>query len=152
MSIEQTYVSRSEAETEALGAALAAELAPGTVVLLYGDLGAGKTVFSRGFARGLGITEPVSSPTYTIVQEYDSDPRLLHFDAYRLADEDELYAMGYDDYLAENALLVMEWAELVADALPSERLEITIHGSGTEVRTVEFAAHGERYEKTLELL
>ena len=147
----KTVLCPEESDMQSLGNRLASVLEAPAFVALHGDLGAGKTALVRGMGACLGA-EDITSPTFTIVQEYDSDPRLLHFDAYRLADEDELYAMGYDDYLAENALLVMEWAELVADALPSERLEITIHGSGTEVRTVEFAAHGERYEKTLELL
>ena len=147
----KTFRCASEAEMQALGSRLAAQLTAPAFVALHGDLGAGKTALVRGMGAYLGA-DGITSPTFTIVQEYDTTPRLLHFDAYRLADEDELYAMGFEDYLAEDAFLVMEWAELVEYALPEERLEITIHGSGAEIRTVELTARGERYENILENL
>ncbi|MBQ6352563.1 MAG: tRNA (adenosine(37)-N6)-threonylcarbamoyltransferase complex ATPase subunit type 1 TsaE, partial [Lentisphaeria bacterium] len=123
MSTEQTFLSRSEAETEARGAALARELAAGGVVLLYGDLGAGKTVFSRGFARGLGVTEVVSSPTYTIVQEYNlpSGGRLYHMDLYRIGDEHAALGFGVDEFLSEpGAVSLVEWPERIAGLLPDD--------------------------------
>lgn len=129
MSIEQTYVSRSESETEAVGAALASELGPGTVVLLYGDLGAGKTVFSRGFARGLGIAEPVSSPTYTIVQEYEtgSGNRLYHMDLYRIGDEHAALGFGVDEFLSDpDAISLVEWPERIAGLLPDTAVRIEL--------------------------
>ena len=142
----------SAEETYALGKKLGSEAKPGDVLTLIGDLGVGKTVFTQGFADGLGITEPISSPTFTIVQEYDTQPKLLHFDAYRLADADELLAIGFTDYLCEDAILVMEWAELVESALPAQRLELTIEGSGDQARSVRALARGRAYERLLEQL
>lgn len=150
MSAKQ-IVCRTETDMLSLGARLASLLQPPAFVALHGNLGAGKTALVRGMGKRLGAEE-VSSPTFMIVQEYDTEPKLLHFDAYRLADSDELYAMGYEEYLLQDALLVMEWAELVDDALPQERLEIMIHGSGCEPRLVELFAVGERYERILEML
>ncbi len=146
------FVCKSKAETAALGAKLAVCLHAPAFIALNGDLGAGKTVLVRGLGRALGITGAMQSPTFTIVSEYDSKPKLLHFDAYRLSDADELYAIGFDDYLKENALLVMEWAELVPDALAAQRLEIRIHGSGEEARVLEAVAIGDRYEEALKCL
>lgn len=148
---QKTILVPEEGDMQMLGKRLASVLEAPAFVALHGDLGAGKTALVRGMGEHLGAND-ITSPTFTIVQEYDTAPRLLHFDAYRLADEDELFAMGFDDYLAEPALLVMEWAELVENALPSDRLEITIHGSGCEVRSVEITAHGTRYEQVLEKL
>ena len=129
MSIEEVAVSRTEAETEALGAGLARRLKPGSVVLLYGDLGAGKTVFSRGFARGLGITEPVSSPTYTIVQEYElpSGGRLYHMDLYRISDEHAALGFGVDEFLSDgDALALVEWPERIAGLLPDDAVRVEL--------------------------
>ena len=147
----KTFLCAEESDMQALGRRFASAMEAPVFAAMHGDLGAGKTAFVRGMGEFLGATD-ITSPTFTIVQEYDTEPRLLHFDAYRLADEDELYAMGFEDYLAEKAFLVMEWAELVADALPDERFEITIQGSGCEVRGVEISALGARYERMLENL
>lgn len=141
----------AEADTEAFGTRLAGLLPKGAFVALHGGLGAGKTALVRGIGRALG-TEDVVSPTFTIVQEYDTEPKLCHFDAYRLADADELYEIGYEDYLAEDAIIVMEWAELVEEALPAERLEITMNGSGSEPRRVRIEAFGKAYEALTEEL
>ena len=138
MNIDETFLSRSEAETEERGAALARKLAEngGGVVLLCGDLGAGKTVFSRGFARGLGITEPVSSPTYTIVQEYDlpSGGRLYHMDLYRISDEHAALGFGVDEFLSEpGAIALVEWPERIAGLLPDDAIRVELaHRSETE--------------------
>ena len=136
MSIEERFFSRSEAETEAFGTALARKLAPGSTVLLYGDLGAGKTVFSRGFARGLGITEPVSSPTYTIVQEYElpAGGRLYHMDLYRIADEHAALGFGVDEFLDEpGALALVEWPERISGLLPEDAIRVELsHRSESE--------------------
>ena len=111
-------VTNSPAETEALGAALAEELKPGAVVAFTGDLGAGKTAFVRGLARGLGIGERVTSPTFTIVNEYEGGRLpLFHFDMYRLDSADELFDIGWEDYLARGGVCAVEWSENVADAL-----------------------------------
>ncbi len=137
MSTEQTTLSRSEAETEALGAALARELeAGGGIVLLNGDLGAGKTVFSRGFARGLGVTEVVSSPTYTIVQEYalPSGRRLYHMDLYRISDEHAALGFGVDEFLSEpGAISLVEWPERIRGLLPDTAIRVELaHRSENE--------------------
>jgi len=110
-------VSNSPAETEALGERLAARLGPGTVVAFTGDLGAGKTAFTRGLARGLGVTERVTSPTFTIVNEYEGRLPLFHFDMYRLGGEEELFDIGWEDYLARGGVCAVEWSENIAGAL-----------------------------------
>ena len=103
------YITRSPAETEAVGAALARVLMPGAVIAYQGDLGAGKTAFTRGLARGLGVKEPVTSPTYTIVNEYLSGRMpLFHFDMYRLGSEDELFDIGWEDYLERGGVCAVE--------------------------------------------
>lgn len=119
-------ISASPAETEAIGAALACRLMPGDVIAYRGALGAGKTAFTRGLARGLGISEPVTSPTYTIVNEYlDGRLPLFHFDMYRLSDSDELFDLGWEDYLARNGVCAVEWSENVADVL-EDPITVTI--------------------------
>ncbi len=112
------YVTHAPEYTEALGEKLAACLRPGDVIAYYGDLGAGKTAFTRGLARGLGIEEPVTSPTYTIVNEYLSGRMpLFHFDMYRLESSDDLFDIGWEDYLARGGVCAVEWSENVEDAL-----------------------------------
>ena len=112
------HVTNSPEETEALGADLAGRLEPGTVIAFTGDLGAGKTAFVRGVARGLGISERVTSPTFTIVNEYEGGRLpLFHFDMYRLGSSDELFDIGWEDYLARGGVCAVEWSENVADAL-----------------------------------
>ncbi len=112
------YRTHSESETEAVGEALAATLFPGTVIAFTGDLGAGKTAFTRGLARGLGIGERVTSPTFTIVNEYEGGRLpLFHFDMYRLESSEELFDIGWEDYLRRGGVCAVEWSEKVADAL-----------------------------------
>lgn len=149
--IRREFFCETETDTLALGKRLGALLFSGAFVALHGDLGAGKTVLVRGIASALGIRE-VTSPTFTIVQEYDTTPRLLHFDAYRLSDEDELYAIGFDDYLRQDAILIMEWAELVSNAVPAERLDVLLEGEGVGTRRIVLSASGAVYERILEKL
>ncbi len=112
------YRTHSESETEAVGEALATTLSPGTVIAFTGDLGAGKTAFTRGLARGLGIGERVTSPTFTIVNEYEGGRLpLFHFDMYRLESSEELFDIGWEDYLRRGGVCAVEWSEKVADAL-----------------------------------
>ena len=112
------YVTQSPEETEKLGACLAQKLRPGSVIAFCGDLGAGKTAFTRGLAKGLGIEEPVTSPTYTIVNEYLSGRMpLFHFDMYRLGSSDELFDIGWEDYLMRGGVCAVEWSENVSDAM-----------------------------------
>ena len=121
------YLSHNEAETEALGARLAAVLTPGAVVAYRGGLGMGKTAFTRGLAKGLGYGGRVTSPTFTIVNEYEGGRLpLFHFDMYRLGGEEELFDIGWEDYLARGGVCAVEWSERVADALPPEAITVTI--------------------------
>ncbi len=136
----QTVVCRDCAATEALGAALAKALPRGSVVAMYGNLGAGKTVLARGFARGLGITEPVSSPTYTIVQEYmvpENRGRFYHLDLYRIADEHAALGFGVDEFLADSeAWTLLEWPVRIAGILPPDAIRLTIARIEDEAREI----------------
>lgn len=126
----------SPEQTEAVGAALAQRLHPGDVIAYYGGLGAGKTAFTRGLARGLGVTEPVTSPTYTIVNEYLSGKMpLFHFDMYRLSSSEELFDIGWEDYLLRGGVCAVEWSENVEDAL-TDAVEIRIERTGDESRCI----------------
>ena len=122
-----TFESHSREGTIKFAANLAAKSKPGDVYTLTGDLGVGKTVFAKGFAKGLGVTEPVTSPTFTIVQEYLSG-RLpfFHFDVYRIADPDEMEETGFYDYRDRGGVVLIEWAELIEDILPFPRTSIKI--------------------------
>ena len=132
------YFTKSPEETERLAAAWAKLLRPGTVIAYRGDLGAGKTAFTRGLARGLGITDPVTSPTYTIVNEYlDGRLPLFHFDMYRLHSADDLFDIGWDDYLERGGICAVEWSENVADAL-EDPLVVTIEKVDETTRKITF--------------
>lgn len=120
------YLSHNTEETEALGEQLAACLKPGDVIAYLGDLGAGKTAFTRGLARGLGCTGRVTSPTFTIVNEYEGMIPLFHFDMYRLGDADELFDIGWDDYLARGGVCAVEWSERVRSEIPAGAVTVTI--------------------------
>lgn len=120
------YISNSAEETKKTAADFAKTLKSGDVLCMYGDLGAGKTAFVQGLARGLGIGEPITSPTFTIVNEYYGDMPLYHFDVYRIADPDEMYEVGYEEYVYGDGVSVIEWAELIEDILPRTRYKITI--------------------------
>ncbi|MGI5935519.1 MAG: tRNA (adenosine(37)-N6)-threonylcarbamoyltransferase complex ATPase subunit type 1 TsaE [Oscillospiraceae bacterium] len=121
-----TIITNSEEETEQAGAELARRLLPGAVVALYGDLGAGKTAFVRGMARGLGLNCRVSSPTFTIVNEYQGEVDLFHFDMYRLSGADELFNIGWEDYLARSGICAVEWSEKVQDAFYGDEVVVRI--------------------------
>ena len=116
----------SEKETEAAGAKFAAALPGGSVVALYGDLGAGKTAFVRGMATAFGIDEGVCSPTFTIVNEYLGQRELFHFDMYRLGSSDELFDIGWEDYLARGGVCAVEWSENVEDAFEGDEVIVRI--------------------------
>ena len=130
------FITTSPAETEAAGAALAKILTPGTVLAYRGDLGAGKTAFTRGLARGLGCTDMVTSPTYTIVNEYLSGRLpLFHFDMYRLRSSDDLWDIGWDDYLDRGGVCAVEWSENVDDAMENA-IFVTIEKTGEDSRRI----------------
>ncbi len=130
------YITNSPAETEAIGAALGKIIEPGTVIAYRGDLGAGKTAFTRGLARGLGCTEIVTSPTYTIVNEYlGGRIPLFHFDMYRLRCSDDLFDIGWEDYLDRGGVCAVEWSENVDDAM-EDAVYITIEKLGEDSRRI----------------
>ena len=131
-----TFLTYSPEETEALGAALGRALRPGTVVAYRGDLGAGKTAFTRGLAKGLGCREPVTSPTYTIVNEYLSGRMpLFHFDMYRLRSADDLFDIGWEDYLDRGGVCAVEWSENVAEAMEGA-VTVAIEKTGEDSRRI----------------
>ena len=130
------FYSNSPQQTEEVGEKLAKALKPGAVIAYKGDLGAGKTAFTRGLARGLGAAEQVTSPTYTIVNEYLSGRLpLFHFDMYRLSCSDDLFDIGWEDYLERNGVCAVEWSENVADAL-EDPIVVEISKTGDESRTI----------------
>lgn len=120
------YETFSPNETELIGKKLGENSKPGDVYCLNGDLGVGKTVFTKGFADGLGITEHITSPTFTIVNEYNGRLKFYHFDVYRIEDEDEMYEIGLDEYLFSNGICLIEWAEKIKNLLPNNAIQINI--------------------------
>ena len=132
-----TIFTNSEPETEAAGALLAGNLPDGAVVALYGGLGAGKTAFVRGMARGMGISAHVSSPTFTIVNEYPGPRELFHFDMYRLSSAGELFDIGWEDYLSRGGVCAVEWSENVRDAFEGGEISVSIEITSAEGRKIE---------------
>jgi len=130
------YITNSPEETEKVGQRLGSVLQPGTILAYEGDLGAGKTAFTRGLARGLGATESVTSPTYTIVNEYLSGRLpLFHFDMYRLASSDDLWDIGWEDYLERGGVCAVEWSENVRDAM-EDAIVVRIEKTGEDSRCI----------------
>jgi tRNA threonylcarbamoyladenosine biosynthesis protein TsaE len=130
------FHTNSPEETEKIGEMLAQKLAPGTIIAYQGDLGAGKTAFTRGLARGLGCTEQVTSPTYTIVNEYlRGRMPLFHFDMYRLRSADDLWGIGWDDYLDRGGICAVEWSENVVEAM-EDAITVTIEKTGEDSRRI----------------
>lgn len=141
--MEETHLTQSEEETQALGRALAGRLRPGSLVALFGGLGAGKTAFVRGLAQGLGIDPvQVSSPTFALVNEYrsrqnQSAPTLCHFDMYRVQGEEALESTGFFDYRSRGCILAVEWSEHIREFLPEDRVEVTLEsGAAPNERAV----------------
>ena len=130
------FITHSTEETEKIGEALAKKLQPGTILAYRGDLGVGKPAFTRGLARGMGCKELVTSPTYTIVNEYlGGRLPLFHFDMYRLASSDDLWDIGWEDYLERGGVCAVEWSENVADAM-EDALTVTIEKLGETTRRI----------------
>ncbi len=130
------FLTHSEAETEAVGARVAQALAPGSVVAMRGEMGAGKTVFVRGLARAFGYTGRVTSPTFTIVNEYLCVPPVFHFDMYRLSGMEDLYGIGWEDYLARGGICVVEWSERVEDALDAQVITVELESVDEKTRKI----------------
>ena len=136
---ENPVITGSEAETEALAARMACAVSPGTVIALAGDLGAGKTVFTRGFARALGVKEPVSSPTYTIIQEYRTGEGrdFFHLDLYRISDEYSALGFGVEEYLDDpEAYVLVEWPERISGIMPPGAVTVHIRHLGGDRREI----------------
>lgn len=130
------FLTHSEAETEAAGARVAHALTPGSVVAMRGDMGAGKTVFVRGLARAFGYTGRVTSPTFTIVNEYLCTPPVFHFDMYRLCGAEDLYGIGWEDYLTRGGICVVEWSERVEDALDASVVTVELEPVDENTRRI----------------
>ncbi|MDF2840796.1 MAG: putative hydrolase [Clostridia bacterium] len=146
-------ISKSAEQTYKLGESLGKILQQGDIICLTGDLGAGKTAFTKGIGAGLDIKEFITSPTYTIINEYNGSIPLFHFDVYRLEGVEEMYELGYEEYFFGDGAVVVEWADIVKDIIPQERLWITILRSKEEdSREIIFDASGERYQKIIEEL
>ena len=146
---------RSVEETRALGAALAAALRPGDVVALSGDLGAGKTAFVQGVARGLGSTDRVGSPTFTLVREYAGHCRILHMDVYRLDRIQDVFDLGYDELFDPDAVLLIEWGEAIETALPVDHLVVRIEApddGDLDLRTFDMDGHGGAWQPRMSAL
>ena len=131
-----TIPSRCEADTCRAGCELGKLCLPGTVIALSGDLGAGKTAFVRGLAEALGCRGRVTSPTFTIVNEYPGDLPLFHFDMYRLSGSDDLFEIGWEDYLERGGVCAVEWSELVPDAFPPDTIRVSIDKTGSDTRDI----------------
>lgn len=144
-------ISKSLEDTGNLASRLSLYLTPGSVICLSGDLGAGKTAFAQGLGKGLGIAEYITSPTYTIINEYYSGRiPLYHFDVYRLGSSDEMLELGCDEYFFGNGITVIEWADNVFDRLPQQKLWITICvGDNPNERIIKIEAYGSIYEAIL---
>jgi tRNA threonylcarbamoyladenosine biosynthesis protein TsaE len=144
---EITFVTNSSAETQAVAARLADHLEAGDLLLLRGDLGAGKTTFAQGIAAGLGIHQPVTSPTFTLLQELKGGGvPLYHFDLYRLAGPAEVFDLGFFDYLEQGGVVVVEWPERLGDSLPESWIDVELTITGEESRQVAISGHGKKHD------
>lgn len=140
-------ITESAEETSKIGEQLGRLLGKGNIVCLSGDLGAGKTAFTQGIAKGMGVKDYVTSPTYTIINEYEGGLPLYHFDVYRLNDVEEMYELGYEEYFFGDGVVVLEWADIVRDIIPVERLWITIlNTKGDNSREIIIEPTGETYD------
>lgn len=139
------YISNSYEETQQIAIEFAKTLGGGDVLCMYGDLGVGKTAFVQGLAKGLGISDHITSPTFTIVNEYSGTLPLYHFDVYRIADSDEMYEIGYEEYVYGDGVSVIEWPQLIDDILPEKRYDITIskdYDKGENYRLIQIKGVG----------
>ena len=143
MSGQERAVTRSTDETLELARAVGELLRPGDVVSLVGELGAGKTVFARGVARALGVTELVVSPTFTIVREYEGRVPLVHVDVYRIDAVQELHDLGFEEVVRDDAVTIVEWGDMIDALLPGDRLDVRLTpGAADDERVVEIEGHG----------
>ena len=147
-------ITKSERETIEFGRVFAQKLKPGDVIALSGDLGAGKTTFTKGIAQGLGVpdSEHVNSPSFVLVREYKGNINLYHCDLYRLDNISDIAELGISDYFSEDGVMVIEWAEKGSSLMPSEHMLIKIKYLGDTKRNFQIEANGQRYKKMLETL
>jgi tRNA threonylcarbamoyladenosine biosynthesis protein TsaE len=150
--LERIVVTRDQTETRVLAAALAVAARPGDLISLVGDLGAGKTQFAKGFGAGLGVTDTIVSPSFVLMAEYRGRLPLFHVDLYRLADAAEALAGGLIDERQAEGVTIIEWAERLADAMPDERLDVVIDGSGDEPRRIAIRPGIADYSRYLDAL
>jgi len=143
--MEYKVVSKSVEDTIEIAENLESEKFPGMIICLNGELGSGKTVFVKGFASALGITETVTSPTFNLVKEYNGESKLYHMDVYRLQGACE--NIGFDDYFDGKSISIIEWSELICDCLPKERLDINFVVVDENTRILKFIPYGEKYEE-----
>ena len=146
--MDYKFTSHSEYETIELAQNFESEKFPNMVICLNGELGSGKTVFVKGIANALGITESITSPTFTIVKEYDGELPLYHFDVYRL--DGNADGIGIEEYFNKNGVVVIEWADTIKDVLPEERLDIKFKVVGEDKRVLVITPHGQKYEDLCE--
>lgn len=148
-------LSKAPTDTEKIGEKIGQALENGDVVCLSGELGVGKTAFVKGLAKGMGVKEHITSPTFTIVNEYNGKYTLYHFDVYRVNDVDELCEMGFEEYLYGDGISVIEWAELIKPILPKEKLWVEISKDikkGEDYREISLTPYGEKYSKMVQQL
>lgn len=151
--MKKSFLSKSSSETERLGKMLGKLLKKGEIILLSGDLGTGKTVLTKGIAKGMNILDYVTSPTFMIVNEHLGNIPLYHFDVYRIEDYKELYDIGYEEYFYDNGVCVIEWPERIKPLIPKENLLIQINmGETDDERLIELTSFGKEYDTILENL
>ena len=144
--MDYKITSRSEDDTRELAENIESEKFPGMVICLNGELGSGKTLFVKAFAKALGIEDEVTSPTFNIIKEYlDGEMELYHMDVYRV--EDNYESVGIEDYFKRDGVSIIEWADMISDILPEERLDINIAIAGENSRVITLIPHGEKYEE-----
>lgn len=139
-------------ETEDLGILLGKKLKGGEVIAMSGDLGAGKTTMTKSIAKGLEINDHITSPTFTIVNEYEGRVKLYHFDVYRIGDIEEMYDLGFEEYIYSNAVSIIEWANLIEEILPKDKINIDIISLDEEKRKVTISGEGEKFESLVKEL
>jgi len=149
--MDYKITTRNEIDTVEIAQNLESEKFPNMIICLYGDLGSGKTVFSKGFAQALGIKEPVTSPTFNIIKEYvNGEMPLYHMDVYRL--DGNIDGVGIEDYFKKNGVVIIEWADTIKEYLPDERLDIKFKVIDENSRTLIFMPHGSQYEDICEAI
>lgn len=147
-----TFISSSEEETYSLGETIGELVEAGQIILLSGDLGAGKTVLAQGICAGLGVLEDVTSPTFNLINEYEGDLTVYHMDLYRLEKEEELYDLAIEEYLESDGVVIIEWPDLVYDLLPPDFIYIKINTLAEEEREISLEGEGENSLTLLERL